>query len=83
MTHTEKLTTNDLKLRIKYMLVHLIATTIMLFGLFIGIIHNNCGMIVFNTLLGLFNIYFFYGHYDKLLNAIEQLTPPNVKLEKD
>jgi predicted neutral ceramidase superfamily lipid hydrolase len=81
-TVTEKPTANDLKIRIKYMLTHLTATIIMVLGLLLGIHSNNPFLIIFNATMGMFNLYFFVRHYDKLISAIEQLIPTTVNLEK-
>jgi hypothetical protein len=80
---SDKPTAHNLKIRIKYMLTHLIASVVMVGCLLMGLNFQNMGMIVFNLVMAIFNIYFFFRHYDKLTNAIEQLTAsPNVSLEK-
>lgn len=79
----EKPNEYNLKIRIKYMLTHLISTMITLGCLLMGLHYQNLGMIIFNIVMTIFNTYFFCRHYTKLINAIEQLTPATVNLEKN
>lgn len=84
MTNTNTLVDNtlekpdgyNLKTRIEYMLTHLTSAMITMGCLVMGLHYQNSAMIIFNMIMTIFNAYFFFRHYNKLIDAIEKL--PNL-----